>query len=121
MIAATRPAAPGVFLSVCKAFVWLTLLLTIAPHAQAQTTYTGTVNFGAVNVGVTSVTQTITFNFSSPTALNVAKPVQVLTQGATGLDFKSTGTGTCADFNPPLVARARHSSQNSAGRSGSQL
>ena len=33
----------------------------------------------------------------------------------------TTGTGTCADFSAPLAARARHSSQNSAGRSGSQL
>src|ERR1700744_148473 len=64
--------------------------------AQAQTTYTGTVDFGAVNVGSSSGSQTLTFNFTSPTALNTTTPVQVLTTGVANLDFKSDGTGSCS-------------------------
>ncbi|HEY5330397.1 MAG TPA: MBG domain-containing protein [Acidobacteriaceae bacterium] len=63
--------------------------------AQAQTTYTGTVDFGTVDVGSSSGSQTLTFNFTSPTALNVSTPVRVLTTGVANLDFKSDGTGTC--------------------------
>ena len=73
---------------------WL-FLAVLVPAAQSQATYTGTVDFGAVNVGAASGPQTLTFSFSSPTALNVTTPVQVLTMGAAGLDFKNAGTGTC--------------------------
>ncbi|HZL29132.1 MAG TPA: MBG domain-containing protein [Acidobacteriaceae bacterium] len=62
---------------------------------QAQTTYTGTVDFGTVDVGSSSGSQTLTFNFTSPTALNVSTPVRVLTTGVANLDFKSDGTGSC--------------------------
>jgi sugar lactone lactonase YvrE len=72
------------------------LLVALSPPAWSQTTYTGTVDFGTVNVGSASGTQTLTFSFFSPTSLNVTTPVQVLTQGTPGLDFKSAGTGSCA-------------------------
>ena len=71
------------------------LLVALSPAAWSQTTYTGTVDFGTVNVGSASGTQTLTFSFFSPTSLNVTTPVQVLTQGTPGLDFKSAGTGSC--------------------------
>ena len=71
------------------------LVLALASSLSAQTTYTGTVKFGTASVGTPPPTHTITFNFSSPTALNVAKPVQILTTGAANLDFKNAGTGTC--------------------------
>jgi sugar lactone lactonase YvrE len=52
---------------------------------------TGT-NFGSVNVGSTSSAQTLTFTFSASETLGA---VSVVTQGATGLDFANSGTGTC--------------------------
>jgi len=71
-------------------------LLFAGSHSKAQTTYTGTVDFGTVNVGSSSGPQTLTFSFTSPTALNVTTPVQVLTTGVANLDFKSDGTGSCS-------------------------
>ncbi len=77
---------------------WLLLafLLLLVPDAVAQVTYTGTADFGSINVGSSSGIQTLTFSFSSPTALSTTTPVQVLTTGIAGLDFKNAGTGSCA-------------------------
>jgi sugar lactone lactonase YvrE len=49
-------------------------------------------SFGAVPVGSTGGKQTETFTFD--TGGSISAPV-VLTQGATGLDFKDAGTGSC--------------------------
>jgi len=49
-------------------------------------------NFGNVNIGVTSATISIVFAFDTT---GVSGSSSVLTQGATGLDFTSAGTGTC--------------------------
>ena len=53
-------------------------------------------SFGSVNVGATSNAQAITFNFSTSTTLSASTPFEVLTKGASGLDFKNAGGGTCA-------------------------
>ena len=50
-------------------------------------------NFGSQAIGIPSVSTTLTFSFSSSTP---AGSIQVVTQGATGLDFINAGTGTCA-------------------------
>src|SRR6185312_9062011 len=96
MRVASRPpfVQTSLFIRLSVVLFALVLLLT-AVTAKAQTTYTGTVDFGTVNVGSSSGSQTLTFNFSSPTALNVSTPVQVVTSGVANLDFKSDGTGTC--------------------------
>jgi len=53
-------------------------------------------NLGAVNLGQTSSTKTLTFVFN--TAGHIGAPV-VLTQGAAGLDYVDAGTGTCTIKN----------------------
>lgn len=55
----------------------------------------GVAEFGAVNIGNASTTQTFPFVFTGPTTLNAKSPVQVLTQGAANVDFQSVGAGTC--------------------------
>jgi len=50
-------------------------------------------NFGAVNIGTTSPANTLAFVFDTGGTLG---GTAVLTQGASGLDFKDAGTGTCA-------------------------
>ena len=50
------------------------------------------VNFGVVDVGTAGSTRTITYNFSSPTTLSA---VNVLTAGASGLDYTDGGGSTC--------------------------
>jgi streptogramin lyase len=51
-----------------------------------------TTNFGPVNVGSTRPVISLTFTFAEQSTLGSAA---VLTQGATGLDFTDSGTGTC--------------------------
>jgi streptogramin lyase len=53
-------------------------------------------NFGTVLARSTSPAMTLTFAFDTAGSLNTATPYQVLTQGATGLDFADATTGTCA-------------------------
>jgi sugar lactone lactonase YvrE len=55
-------------------------------------------NLGAVQVGSSSSPVLVTFTFNSSVSLNSATPYQVLTQGATGLDFTVTtgSTGNCS-------------------------
>jgi streptogramin lyase len=52
-------------------------------------------NFQSVSIGNTSATQTLAFVFDMAGSLNSTAPVQVLTQGAGGLDYTNTGAGTC--------------------------
>ncbi|HEY4354456.1 MAG TPA: MBG domain-containing protein [Acidobacteriaceae bacterium] len=73
----------------------LLLAAAVQPRLHAQTTFTGSTDFGTVNVGSSGAAQTLTFTFSSPTSLNTATPVQVLTTGLSGMDFKNAGTGSC--------------------------
>ncbi|HEY1255635.1 MAG TPA: choice-of-anchor D domain-containing protein, partial [Terracidiphilus sp.] len=49
-------------------------------------------SFGAINVGTSGPTQTLTYTFGANVILG---SISVLTQGATGLDFANAGTGTC--------------------------
>jgi len=49
-------------------------------------------NFGEVNIGTTSSVIPMLLTFDTPGILG---STAVLTQGATGLDFANTGTGTC--------------------------
>jgi sugar lactone lactonase YvrE len=49
-------------------------------------------NFGSVNIGTASPAIPMTFTFDTAGTLG---STAVLTQGATGLDFKDAGTGTC--------------------------
>ena len=85
------------FAFVSSLLVWLVLAAS-APRAQAllQVTYTGNTDFGTVAINTVSAPQTLTFTFSSLTALNATTPVQVLTQGYSGYAFKNAGTGTCS-------------------------
>jgi len=53
-------------------------------------------SFSNVNVGASSNAHAITFKFSTSTTLSASTPFQVLTKGASGLDFKNAGGGTCA-------------------------
>lgn len=48
------------------------------------------VNFGTEEVGTTSAAVTLNFSFVQADTMNSTTPVQVLTQGATGLDFSAT-------------------------------
>jgi sugar lactone lactonase YvrE len=50
-------------------------------------------NFGAVNVATAAQTQTVTYNFTTPTTLSA---VNILTEGASGLDYTDGGGSTCA-------------------------
>ena len=88
---------PALFPWLLLSAVGMLLARGPGPAAWSQISHiAGNVDFGTVNVGSVSATQTLTFNFSSPTSLNVTNAVQVLTQGTPGLDFKSAGTGSCA-------------------------
>jgi hypothetical protein len=51
-----------------------------------------TLNFGSVSVGTASAGQTVTYNFSSATTLAT---VDILTAGASGLDYADGGGSTC--------------------------
>lgn len=95
-MAPTRTCAPRSS-ALFRMYLFVTMLLSVAgaPQLQAQTTVTGNTDFGSVNVGSSGAAQTLTFSFSSPASLNTAAPVQVLTTGVSGLDFKNAGTGTC--------------------------
>ena len=64
--------------------------LVLEVMAQRFTPPSG--NFGAVNLGTTSPAQTLTYTFVDAITLG---STAVLTQGATGLDFADSGTGTC--------------------------
>lgn len=52
-------------------------------------------DFGTIDVGSSS-TVDANFTFNSSATLNTAAPYSVLTQGASGLDFVGTGSGTCS-------------------------
>ena len=56
---------------------------------------TAALNFGSVDVTSSSSALTITASFTQGATLN-ASSIQVLTDGASGLDFKNSGAGTCA-------------------------
>ncbi len=67
-----------------------TLALTItATPGFAPSTF----NFGAINIGTPSATQSLTYTFGAPVTLG---SIGVLTQGAPGLDYTNAGTGSCA-------------------------
>lgn len=74
-----RPIAAGV-----------ALFAIAAAHACAQT------NFGTVNVGA-SATSTVTVTIPAAATLG---SIEVLTQGAAGLDFTNSGGGSCAAGTP---------------------
>jgi sugar lactone lactonase YvrE len=59
----------------------------------------GALNFGSVNVGSTSASQTITAFFPNPALVLGSSSIRVLTSGVQNLDFKSTG-GTCPTTSP---------------------
>ena len=58
----------------------------------------GAVNLGTTAVGSTSGTATLQFTFTGSSSTKIQAP-QVVTQGATGLDFADAGTGTCTTKN----------------------
>jgi hypothetical protein len=62
--------------------------------ARAQVTYTGSgaVDFGSQAIGAASAATALDFTFSSST---IVGSIQVVTQGATELDFTNAGTGSC--------------------------
>jgi N-acetylneuraminic acid mutarotase len=64
------------------------VLTIIAPGFTSSST-----NFGSVNIGTASPTQTLTYTFGAAITLG---STAVLTQGATGLDFTDAGSDTCA-------------------------
>jgi len=66
------------------------LALAMLPYAEAQLA-SASINFGVVNIGNTSSTQTATYTFSSAATLN---GVSVPTLGISGRDFKDAGTGS---------------------------
>jgi sugar lactone lactonase YvrE len=49
-------------------------------------------NFGSVNVATAASVQTVTYTFTSPTTLSA---VNILTEGASGLDYTDGGGSTC--------------------------
>jgi N-acetylneuraminic acid mutarotase len=73
-------------------FIPLGLLLPATGLSQVNYTGSGAVNFGSQSVGSPSASKTLTFSFSSSTTIG---GTQVVTQGATGLDFTDAGAGTC--------------------------
>jgi len=66
--------------------------LSLAVANSVQITAPSPTNFGAVNIGSTSPAIPMVFTFATPGTIGGEA---VLTQGATGLDFADTGTGTC--------------------------
>ena len=68
------------------------LLLSSAASAQVTYTGSGAVNFGSQAIGAPSTSKSLTFSITSGTTVG---SIQVVTQGATGLDFTDAGTGTC--------------------------
>ena len=61
-------------------------------YASETWTYETTSNFGSINVGSTSPSETVTFLFTSA---DTGISPSVVTQGAAGLDFTDAGGGTC--------------------------
>ncbi|MDR3557558.1 MAG: glycosyl hydrolase family 18 protein, partial [Syntrophobacteraceae bacterium] len=53
-------------------------------------------SFGNENTGACSNAHSITYTFTAATTLGTSTPVQVLTKGVSGLDFRNAGRGTCA-------------------------
>jgi YD repeat-containing protein len=68
--------------------ILLTAFSTVA-YCQAVP---ATIDFGAINIAGESSPQTVTYTFNVAATLG---GVSVLTQGAAGLDFANTTTGTC--------------------------
>lgn len=56
---------------------------------------TNPVQFASVNVGASSASALLNFEFTQSTTLSSTTPFQVLTGGIPNLDFKNAGTGTC--------------------------
>ena len=54
-------------------------------------------NFGSVNVGTPAPVQTLTYNFTTATTLSA---VNILTTGASGLDYTDGGGSTCTAGTP---------------------
>ena len=74
-------------------FAFLIQFLSLAfGSANAQV-----LTFGAVNVGTAAPVQTLTYSFSSPTTLAA---VNILTTGASGLDYTDGGNSNCTAENP---------------------
>jgi streptogramin lyase len=65
-----------------------TIALTVGPSGSVLSG----ANFGTMNIGSTSLVQTLTYSFGTAVTLG---STAVLTGGATGLDFADAGTGTC--------------------------
>jgi sugar lactone lactonase YvrE len=76
-----------------RVYIWNTSngILYSADNASQQFAVT-VLNFGSVNVGTAAPTQTVTYNFTSPTTLSA---VNILTEGASGLDYTDGGGSTC--------------------------
>jgi sugar lactone lactonase YvrE len=76
-----------------RVYIWNTSngILYSADNASQQFELS-VLNFGAVNVATAAPTQTVTYNFTSPTTLSAVK---ILTEGASGLDYTDGGGSTC--------------------------
>jgi hypothetical protein len=69
------------------------------PSAQSSASYTfvpASNSTGPVNVGTPSSAIPVTVAFNTGGTLNATTPYQVVTQGATGLDFSDAGGSTCS-------------------------
>jgi hypothetical protein len=78
-------------------FVLALAFLPLTALASTGVTYTGntaTQNFGTVNVATTSSPVSLPFSVGAGTIIG---SIEVVTQGAPGLDFNNAGSGTCAD------------------------
>ena len=72
--------------------IMVCLLLSTAASAQVTYGGSGAVNFGSQAIGKPSANKTLTFSVASGITIG---GIQVVTQGATGLDFTDAGTGSC--------------------------
>ncbi len=70
-----------------SAIGYITLIVQPSPGFSPSPAY-----FGAASVGSSSSVHTLTYTFGAPVTLG---SMEVLTQGAAGLDYSNAGTGTC--------------------------
>jgi len=77
-----------------RLYIWNTDdgILYSADNVSAQFGINQVLNFGSVNVGTAAGVQTLTYYFDNSTTLSA---INILTQGANGLDYTDGGSSTC--------------------------
>ncbi|HTU41079.1 MAG TPA: SBBP repeat-containing protein [Candidatus Aquilonibacter sp.] len=100
-LAGTTDTNTGYYLSdvfydptIDRLYIWNTEtgVLYSTDEASQQFGINSVINFGSLNVGTAATVQTLTYYFNAPATLSA---VNILTEGASGLDYTDGGGSTC--------------------------